>query len=153
MTCIHCNYEWCWNCGEDFHNHNTCLASKRHWADNSWTNCFIMLFLPLIVPFIFVIATWETRRDVRRTHAGCAGVTIMLILVVLVLIFTPVCFVVLFCICGHLVLADAFGRYLRHGNYCANCIKTIIDLVTGFAISPFLTLEDCVLWRSVRSWE
>ena len=144
MTCITCGYEWCWRCGESYHNHETCIAVvKRHWADYPLTACLFILFLPVIVPFAFVILVFMScgvEMAFRHTRKLCTKLVIGSLLILLGIAVTPFGYAFVLMATGHVVLFDPFQRSLRRSHCCTKCWVTVLYLVSGLMINPFVLL-------------
>lgn len=141
MTCTNCGYEWCWRCGENYHQHNNCIATvKRHWGDQPIQTCLVLLFLPLISPFMFVVLSLFFFDDVilPRVSSKCAKVCLFFLTVLVGLAITPLGYAFLLVATGHLVLFDAFQQSVRWGSVCGKILKTLLFLGAGFCINPFV---------------
>jgi len=150
MTCTSCKYEWCWRCGDDFHNHDNCVAEvKRHWANIPLMGCLIVLFLLVIAPFGFVLLGFQVlgqENVFRRVSSRICKVICGVLIVLFCLLITPLCFIVTGTLLGHAVLFDAFSRSAHRRKCCGRFLLTLIYLLAGFVVNPFMILAAlCIL--------
>lgn len=150
MTCTSCKYEWCWRCGDDFHNHDNCVAEvKRHWANVPLKGCLMVMFLLLIAPFGFVLIGFQALGQemvFHRVHSRMCKAICGVLIVLFCLLITPLCFIVTGSILGHAVLMDAFSRSVRRRKCCGRFLLTLLYLLAGFVVNPFMLLAAlCIL--------
>lgn len=144
MTCVQCRYEWCWRCGEDFHNHENCIAVvKRHWADVPLEGCLLILFLIFIFPFSFVIVGFQaTGREMlfRRIRSTCGKIVAAVFIILFWLIASPLCFAIAGMMLGHIALFEGYSRCIRRRHCCIKMTVSLLYLLGGLLVTPFLIL-------------
>lgn len=152
MTCVRCQYEFCWLCGEVFHvSHITmCPVTKLKKRNPPWYYCLGIMLLPVLMPFAFVILTiFLIRKFVQENEPGGCFYNFLKtwyvsypVLILLALILTPLVFTlfILFVLAAVMI---QWGRYVKYdSSSCLNCLARKVYLWTCL----------CLLLSILFSW-
>lgn len=141
MVCNRCRYRWCWYCGKKTSHGHICASLPI-------SACLMILFIPVLLPFIFVILAlvWlfslrngvlPRRGNSLSTAALCASLPIVVLLALLV---TPLGFALFPLVSGFCLLLPCCNS-LKPKSYCAKCCFCVCFFPLGLLLGPVLTVS------------
>ena len=163
MTCTKCRYEWCWLCGEKyFHGHlEECQATKLKKRNPSWWVILGLIFAPILLPFVFTIATTEqfhielrnNSRPIARLARDYSYFSYP-IFVVLCLLCTPIVYAIAPFAMSILLACECLSNswesslaILMVGFVFGILMTPVITAVVllGFCVAPVVGVAFCVV--------
>ena len=150
MTCVKCQYEWCWLCGDHYipQHYDTCPVKRMLKRNPPWKYVFLCLFVPIIAPFFLIIGSFIfIEKKIANPNRSCCVNFLRKrclsypVLGTLALILTPLTLVLALLLFFVVLLAE-FGRYWRYDrNWLGavarrRCLWILLCLVVGISLSP-----------------
>jgi hypothetical protein len=143
MVCNRCHYRWCWYCGKKTSHGHICTSLPI-------AACLLILFIPVMLPFIFVILSivWlislrdQQQGQRRQRPANMTAGTFCLLLpivVLLAMLVTPLGFALFPLVSGFCLLLPCCES-LKPQSSCLKCCLCLCFFPVGLLLGPFLTI-------------